>query len=37
MIHGFTNAHDVLKMVRKPLDRNTSLKSLGWEKLIQEV
>lgn len=37
MIHGFTNAHDLLKMVRKPLDRNNNLKSLGWEKLIQEV
>jgi len=37
MIHGFTNAHDLLKMVRKPLDRNNSLKSLGWERLIQEV
>ncbi|MBC8120687.1 MAG: ferredoxin:protochlorophyllide reductase (ATP-dependent) subunit N [Gemmatimonadaceae bacterium] len=37
MIHGFTNAHDILKMVRKPLDRNHALKSLGWEKLIQEA
>ncbi|MGA7954032.1 MAG: ferredoxin:protochlorophyllide reductase (ATP-dependent) subunit N [Gloeobacterales cyanobacterium] len=36
-IHGFTNAHDVLKLVRKPLDRNNSLKSMGWEKLVQEV
>ncbi|MBW4699955.1 MAG: ferredoxin:protochlorophyllide reductase (ATP-dependent) subunit N [Aphanocapsa lilacina HA4352-LM1] len=37
MIHGFTNAHEMLKMVRKPLDRNNALKSLGWEKLIQEA
>lgn len=36
MIHGFTNAHDLLKMVRKPLDRNQSLKALGWSKLVQE-
>ncbi|WP_287127683.1 ferredoxin:protochlorophyllide reductase (ATP-dependent) subunit N [Candidatus Cyanaurora vandensis] len=36
-IHGFTNSHDVLRLVRKPLDRNNALNALGWEKLIQEV
>ncbi|WP_218080860.1 ferredoxin:protochlorophyllide reductase (ATP-dependent) subunit N [Anthocerotibacter panamensis] len=36
-IHGFTNSHDILRLVRKPLDRNNALRTLGWEKLIQEV
>jgi len=36
-IHGFTNSHDVLRLVRKPLDRNNALNLLGWEKLVQEV
>jgi light-independent protochlorophyllide reductase subunit N len=29
-IHGFTNAHDILELVTRPLRRNTNLKQLGW-------
>jgi light-independent protochlorophyllide reductase subunit N len=35
-IHGFTNARDILELVTRPLRRNTSLKDLGWEKLVRE-
>jgi len=35
-IHGFGNARDILELVTRPLRRNTALKDLGWEKLVQE-
>ncbi|MCY7282046.1 MAG: ferredoxin:protochlorophyllide reductase (ATP-dependent) subunit N [Cyanobacteria bacterium CAN_BIN43] len=35
-IHGFTNARDILELVTRPLRRNTSLKDLGWDKLVKE-
>lgn len=35
-IHGFTNARDILELVTRPLRRNTALKDLGWDKLVQE-
>lgn len=35
-IHGFTNARDILELVTRPLRRNNSLKSLGWENLVKE-
>ena len=35
-IHGFGNARDILELVTRPLRRNTALKELGWEKLVQE-
>jgi light-independent protochlorophyllide reductase subunit N len=35
-IHGFSNARDILELVTRPLRRNTSLKDLGWEKLVKE-
>ena len=35
-IHGFTNARDILELVTRPLRRNNSLKSLGWEHLVKE-
>jgi len=35
-IHGFTNARDILELVTRPLRRNSSLKDLGWDKLVQE-
>ncbi len=35
-IHGFTNARDILELVTRPMRRNTSLKDLGWDKLVQE-
>jgi len=35
-IHGFTNARDILELVTRPLRRNTNLKDLGWDRLIQE-
>ncbi|NJO43405.1 MAG: ferredoxin:protochlorophyllide reductase (ATP-dependent) subunit N [Cyanobacteria bacterium CRU_2_1] len=35
-IHGFTNARDILELVTRPLRRNTSLKDLGWNKLVKE-
>jgi light-independent protochlorophyllide reductase subunit N len=33
-IHGFTNARDILELVTRPLRRNSSLNSLGWDKLV---
>ena len=33
-IHGFTNAHDILELVTRPLRRNNHLKNLGWSKLV---
>ena len=36
-IHGFTNARDILELVTRPLRRNSSLKDLGWNKLVQET
>jgi light-independent protochlorophyllide reductase subunit N len=35
-IHGFTNARDILELVTRPLRRNSSLKDLGWDKLVKE-
>lgn len=35
-IHGFSNARDILELVTRPLRRNTSLKDLGWGKLVKE-
>ncbi|RZM82575.1 ferredoxin:protochlorophyllide reductase (ATP-dependent) subunit N [Leptolyngbya iicbica] len=35
-IHGFANARDILELVTRPLRRNSSLRDLGWDKLIQE-
>jgi light-independent protochlorophyllide reductase subunit N len=35
-IHGFGNARDILELVTRPLRRNTSLKDLGWDKLVKE-
>ena len=35
-IHGFTNARDILELVTRPLRRNTSLKEMGWDKLVKE-
>lgn len=35
-IHGFTNARDILELVTRPLRRNTSLKDLGWDRLVKE-
>jgi light-independent protochlorophyllide reductase subunit N len=36
-IHGFANARDILELVTRPLRRNTSLKDLGWDKLVRET
>ena len=35
-IHGFANARDILELVTRPLRRNSSLRDLGWDKLVQE-
>jgi light-independent protochlorophyllide reductase subunit N len=35
-IHGFTNTRDILELVTRPMRRNTSLKDLGWDKLVKE-
>ncbi|MEM1291059.1 MAG: ferredoxin:protochlorophyllide reductase (ATP-dependent) subunit N [Cyanobacteria bacterium P01_H01_bin.162] len=35
-IHGFGNARDILELVTRPLRRNSSLRDLGWDKLVQE-
>ncbi|NJN75223.1 MAG: ferredoxin:protochlorophyllide reductase (ATP-dependent) subunit N [Synechococcaceae cyanobacterium RL_1_2] len=35
MIHGFTNARDILELATRPLRRNEKLKDLGWEKLVE--
>jgi light-independent protochlorophyllide reductase subunit N len=35
-IHGFTNARDILELATRPLRRNSSLKDLGWGKLVKE-
>lgn len=35
-IHGFTNARDILELVTRPLRRNASLDSLGWDKLVKQ-
>ncbi len=35
-IHGFGNTRDILELVTRPLRRNTNLKELGWDKLVQE-
>ncbi|NJN02001.1 MAG: ferredoxin:protochlorophyllide reductase (ATP-dependent) subunit N [Leptolyngbyaceae cyanobacterium SL_1_1] len=35
-IHGFSNARDILELVTRPLRRNSSLKDLGWDKLVRE-
>nr|AYC63843.1 Protochlorophyllide reductase subunit N [Dichotomosiphon tuberosus] len=34
-IHGFTNARDILELVTRPIRRNSSLKNLGWSKLVK--
>jgi len=36
-IHGFTNTRDMLELVTRPLRRNSSLKDLGWNKLVRET
>jgi light-independent protochlorophyllide reductase subunit N len=35
-IHGFANARDILELVTRPLRRNSSLRDLGWDKLVKE-
>ncbi|MBC6475753.1 MAG: ferredoxin:protochlorophyllide reductase (ATP-dependent) subunit N [Hormoscilla sp. GM102CHS1] len=35
-IHGFSNTRDILELVTRPLRRNSSLKDLGWDKLVKE-
>ena len=35
-IHGFANTRDILELVTRPLRRNSSLKELGWDKLVKE-
>jgi len=35
-IHGFSNTRDLLELVTRPLRRNSSLKDLGWDKLVKE-
>lgn len=36
-IHGFSNTRDLVELVTRPLRRNQSLQTLGWQTLVKSV